>query len=74
MRLLDDDNYDLEDDLPPEVDLAGLECDKEREQRFRAQARGVVLRLAPDLAEFYKTPEAAVETLRRVMNERQEAA
>jgi hypothetical protein len=36
--LLEDDNYDLNDDLPPEVDFSTLRRDKSRERRFRLQA------------------------------------
>lgn len=74
VTLLEDDNYDLEDDIAPEYDFAAMRRDTERERRFRTQAAGRVVRLAPDVADAFSTAEAVNEALRRVMREAQDAA
>jgi len=73
VTLLDDDDYDLNDDLPDELDFDSLKPDVERTRRFRAQAVARQL-LDPDVLEFFKTPDAINAALRQVMNERQQAA
>ena len=60
--LLEDDNYDLNDELPAELDF----------ERLRFVRRGpnpdsLTVILPPDVAEFFKTPEAVNDALRRVM-------
>ena len=74
VTLLEDDDYDLNDDLPAELDLESLKPDVERTRRFRALAAARQLRLDPDVLEFFKTPEAINEALRRVMREMRDAA
>ena len=58
--LLEDDNYDLNDELPAELDFEWL--------RFvRRGPKPLTVILPPDVAEFFKTPEAVNAALRRVM-------
>lgn len=74
VTLFEDDDYDPDDDLPAELDLESLKPDVERTRRFRALAAARGLRLDPDVVEFFKTPEAINDALRRVMNEMRNAA
>ncbi|HQR33741.1 MAG TPA: hypothetical protein PLK30_13485 [Blastocatellia bacterium] len=74
VTLLKDKDYDLNDDLPVEVDLESMKVDVERTQRFRVEAVLRQLQLDPDVIEFFKTPKAINEALRKVMNEQLKAA
>ena len=60
--LLEDDNYDLEDDLPAELDFERL-----RFVRRGSKPKSLTVTLPPDVAEFFKTPEAVNDALRRIM-------
>ncbi len=73
ITLLEDDNYDLDDDVAPEYDFSQLTIDVERRQRFRAQARANMIRLAPDVAEAFPTSEAVNEALRQILREKKAA-
>lgn len=73
VTLLEDDDYDLEDDIEPEYDLSKLPRALEQEQRFRAQARAKLIRLAPDVAEVFTTAEEVNEALRQFIRERKAA-
>lgn len=75
IHLLEGDNYDLEDDLAPEYDFSEMHRRAKEEGR---EYRGILLRnrivrLDPDVAEFFKTSEAVNEALRRVMHELQQS-
>jgi hypothetical protein len=75
IRLLEDDDYDLADDIAPEYDFAELHRRAKEEGR---EYRGLLLRnrivqLDPDVAEFFKTSEAVNEALRRLMREMQQS-
>lgn len=72
--LLEDEDYDLDDDLPAELDLEAMQMDVERTRRFRRMAAARHLQLDPEIVEFFKTPEAINEALREVMEERLRAA
>lgn len=72
--LVEGDDYDLNDDLPAELDLEVMKVDVERTQRFRAEAALRQLQLDPDVIEFFKTPKAINEALRKVMDEQLKAA
>jgi hypothetical protein len=61
---LEDDDYDLDDDLPSEIDFSKVEFIRRGPKR-----KVVLVRLDPDLADFFKTTEAVNEALRRVMHE-----
>ncbi len=63
---LEDDDYDLDDDLPPELDLSQMEV-----VRRGPKPKTVTVPLDPDVAEFFKTPEEINEALRELMRERQ---
>jgi len=67
VTLLEDDNYDLDDDLPADIDLELLKPDLERTRRFRARALQGMVRLAPDVAEVFDSSEAVNEALRTVI-------
>lgn len=74
--LLDDDDYDLNDDIAPEFDLASVKRATEQERKYRSQASGHVVRIAPDVAAVFDTPEAVNEALRaliRLMREIRQA-
>lgn len=69
ITLLDDNDYDLEDDAPAEIDFS-------KTTRIR---RGFhpfmhMVSLEPEVAAAFPTPEAVNEALRRVMREMQQAA
>jgi hypothetical protein len=63
---LEDDDYDLNDDLPPEIDFSKVEFIRPGPKRD-----AVFVRLDPDLSDFFKTSDTINETLRRVMREMQ---
>jgi uncharacterized protein (DUF4415 family) len=69
--ILDDDNYDLDDDVAPEYDLENMEIDWAQTNKMRQLARAVAIELDPELVDFFKTSEAINEALRRVMREMQ---
>lgn len=73
VTLLEDDDYDLADDAPAEIDFTQIKIDWERTRRFRAQAAAKPVRLDPDIIQFFKTSEAINEALRRVMSEMKDA-
>jgi hypothetical protein len=73
IHLLEDDDYDLNDDIEPEYDLSKLPRALEQEQRFRAQARAKLIRLAPDVAEVFTTAEEVNEALRQLIREKKAA-
>lgn len=73
VTLLEDDDYDLNDDIEPEYDLSTLPRAFEQEQRFRAQARAKLIRLAPDVAEVFTTTEQVNEALRQFIREKKAA-
>lgn len=64
--------YDLNDDIAPEFDLASMKRATEQEHKYRSQASGRLVRIAPDVAAVFDTPEAVNEALRaliRLMSE-----
>ncbi len=61
---------ELTDDIEPEYDLEKMEVDIERTRKYRELALRNLVRLDPDVAEFFKTPEEVNEALREVMRER----
>lgn len=67
VTLLEDDDYDLNDDLPTELPLEAMTPDVVRTRRFRAQALQGMVRLAPDVAEVFDSSEAVNEALRTVI-------
>ncbi len=75
IEILDDDSYDPNDDVEPEYDLPAIREQARREGReYQGILSGYLVKLAPDVAEFFKTAQAVNEALRRVMNEMQNAA
>lgn len=75
IRLLDEtEPVDLNDNLEPEYDISALLARARAEGReYRGLLSGQLVRLAPDVSEFFPTPEAVNEALRYVMRERQNA-
>jgi hypothetical protein len=59
--LLQDDDYDLNDELPPEVDFSTLRRDKSRERRFRLQA---LLRIHDDEMRMGRLRDHADEAIK----------
>lgn len=77
VTLLEDDDYDLNDDIPPEFDLASMKRATEQERKYRSQTSGRLVRIAPDVAAVFDTPEAINEALRaliRLMGELRQAS
>ena len=77
VTLLEDDNYDLDDDIAQEFDLASMKRATEQERKYRAQASGRLVRIAPDVAAVFDTSEAVNEALRaliRLMREIRQAS
>lgn len=66
-RLIEDDDFDLADDLPAELSLEAMQPDVERTKRFRAQALQGMVRFAPDVAEVFNTSEAVNEASRTLI-------
>jgi RNase adaptor protein for sRNA GlmZ degradation len=69
---LEDDNYDLEDDLPAELDLESLTV-----VRRGPKPESLTVALATDVAAVFNTSDAVNEALRtliRVMREMKTAA
>lgn len=68
ITLLDDDDYDLDDDIEPETDF----------NRWQVVRRGkkvetCTVTLEPDVAKAFPTAEAVNEALRQLMREKQAA-
>ncbi|MBL8205589.1 MAG: hypothetical protein JNM09_15245 [Blastocatellia bacterium] len=69
VTLLEDDDYDLDDDAPAEIDF-----DKVRFVRRGFHPFAHVVPLDEDVAAYFTTPQAVNEALRRLMHEMKEAA
>lgn len=68
IRLLEDDNYDLNDHGEPEYDFAELRRRAKLEGReYRGQASGRLAKLAPDVAAFFPNDEALNRALREII-------
>jgi hypothetical protein len=75
IEILDDEESYDPTDVEPEYDLAAIREQARREGReYRGILSGHLVRLAPDVAEFFKTAKAVNEALRRVMQEMGDAA
>lgn len=76
IRLLDpSEPVDLDDDLEPEYDIPALLKRARAEGReYRGMLSGRLVKLAPDVSEFFVTPEAVNDALRQVMREFKKAA
>ena len=75
IRLLEDDDYDLNDELPAELDIEAIRAEAKRQGReYRGRFAGAGVRVEPEIIEFFKTPEVINDVLRRVMAEQQKAA
>jgi hypothetical protein len=68
LRLLKDNDYDLDDDLPAELDLDAIRAQAKAEGReYRGIFSGKGVRLAPDVSEVFTTSEAVNEALRTMI-------
>ncbi|MGH9799514.1 MAG: hypothetical protein ACRD82_04055 [Blastocatellia bacterium] len=68
IRLLEDDDYDLNDDGEPEYDFAELRRRAIAEGReYRGQAARRIVRLAPDIAQFFPDEDAVNQALREIV-------
>jgi len=68
IRLLEDDDYDLDDDLPAELDIDAIRAQAKAEGReYRGIFSGKGVRLAPDVSEVFDTSEAVNEALRTII-------
>lgn len=67
--LCENGNFDLNDDLPGELDF-----DRLRFVRRGPKPESLTVALPPDVAEFFKTPEAVNDALRRVMAQENNAS
>jgi hypothetical protein len=73
IRILKDDNFDVNDDVAPEYDIDELrQRAKEEGREYRGMLYRRFVELDPDIAEFFKTSQAVNEALRRVMREMQQ--
>lgn len=74
IRLLEDDDYDLNDEGEPEYDFAELRRRAKAEGReYRGQAARRLIRLAPDIAAFFPDEEAVNQALREIVASRMSA-
>ena len=72
--LLEDDDYDLNDDVEPEYDFAELaERVRIEGREYRGQLSGRLIRLAPDVSEAFQTSEGVNEALRKIIHEKKAA-
>lgn len=68
IHLLEDDDYDLNDDIEPEYDFAALrEQAKAAGREYRGQAAGRLMRIAPDVAAVFPDEEAVNQALRELI-------
>ena len=68
IRLLEDEDYDLDDDLPAELDLDAIRAEAKRQGReYKGKFAGKGVRLAPDVAEVFGDSEAVNEALRTLI-------
>ncbi len=75
IEILDDEESYDPTDVEPEYDLAAIREQARREGReYRGILSGHLVRLSPEVAEFFKTAKAVNEALRRVMQEMGDAA
>ena len=74
IHLLEDDDYDLNDDVAPEYDLAVIrERAKAEGREYRGQLSGRLIRLAPDVSEAFTSAEEVNEVLRQFIREKKAA-
>ena len=72
--LLEDDDYDLNDDVEPEYDFAELaERARIEGREYRGQLSGRLIRLAPDVSVAFQTSEEVNEALRKIIHEKKAA-
>ncbi len=73
VTLLDDEDYDLNDDIAPEYDFAQLPRADEQERKFRAQAKRRLISLAPDVSAVFTSTDEVNEALRQFIREKKAA-
>lgn len=74
IHLLDDNDYDLNDDVAPEYDFAALRQRAKAEGReYRGQLSGRLVRLAPDVSEVFTSADEVNEVLRQFIREKKAA-
>lgn len=72
--MLDDNDYDLNDDVAPEYDFAALRQRAKAEGReYRGQLSGRLVRLAPDVSEVFTSADEVNEVLRQFIREKKAA-
>lgn len=75
IRLLEDADYDLNDQGEPEYDFAELAQRAKAEGReYHRQAAGRLVRIAPDIARVFPDEEAVNRALREFIASRAQAA
>ncbi|MDX2044578.1 MAG: hypothetical protein SF097_25430 [Acidobacteriota bacterium] len=67
ITILEDDDFDLNDDLPPSLDLENMPRAVEQERKYRERARQKMIRLTPDVAEVFDSSDAVNEALRTLI-------
>lgn len=68
IRILEDDDYDLNDNIAPEYDIPAMRARAKAEGReYNGQFAGKGVRLAPDVAEVFSDSEAVNEALRTLI-------
>lgn len=74
VTLLEDDDYDLNDDVAPEYDFAAIREQAKAEGReYRGQLSGRLIRLAPDVSAVFTSADEVNEVLRQFIREKQAA-
>jgi hypothetical protein len=54
-------------DIAPEFVLESMKRATEQERKYRAQASGYLVRIAPDVAKVFATPESVNDALRALI-------
>ena len=68
VRLLEDDDYDLTDELPPSLDIDDIRVEAKLQGReYSGKFSGKGVRLAPDVAKVFRDSDAVNEALRTVI-------
>lgn len=68
IRILEDDDYNLDDDIAPEYDIPAMRARAKTEGReYNGKFSGKGVRLAPDVAAVFGDSDAVNEALRTVI-------
>jgi len=72
-KLLEDNNLEVDDDLPAELDFDAIRIEAKRQGReYKGYFARKNVRLEPDVAEVFDSSEAVNEALRKVIQEKKQ--